>query len=85
MAQIAQYGGRLPDALLVHQGQIPDELTLKYSAEEAQPVEVDLDSLYKMGVKVVEAREVMSATSLIRHDPARTAKALIELFEKLVA
>jgi uncharacterized cofD-like protein len=83
VAQIVRYGGRAPDAVLVHKGQIPDELALKYKAEEAQPVRLDMKKLSSMGVKVVKFEDVMSATSLVRHDPARTARALVDLFEDL--
>jgi hypothetical protein len=46
-------------------------------------VSIDVDGLYRLGVKLVKAGDVMSATSLVRHDPARTAEALLELFEEL--
>lgn len=81
--QIVRYGGRVPAAVLVHQGQVPPELALKYKAEEAYQVRLDVDNLYSMGVAMVKSRDVMSTTSLVRHDPARTARALIELFGKL--
>jgi uncharacterized cofD-like protein len=83
VARIARYGGRMPDAVLVHQGQVPAELALKYRAEEAYQVRLDVDNLYEMGVGVVKSRDVMSTTSLVRHDPARTARALLELFGEL--
>jgi uncharacterized cofD-like protein len=84
VAQIARYAGRIPDAVLVHQGQVPEELALKYEEEKAGQVRIDSDNLYRMGVKLVRPGDMMSATSLVRHDPARTATALIELFEELI-
>lgn len=83
VAQIIRYGGRVPDAVLVHRGRVPAELVLKYKAEEAHQVRLDIDELYNIGVKVVKTGDVMSATSLVRHDPARTAKALVRLFGNL--
>ena len=83
VAQIARYAGRVPDAVLVHQGTVPDELALKYEEEKARQVRIDTDDLYRLGVKLVRPGDVMSATSLVRHDPARTAKALLALFEEL--
>jgi uncharacterized cofD-like protein len=83
VAQIVRYGGRVPDAVLVHQGPVPDELALKYEEEKARQVMIDTDDLYRLGVKLVKAGGVMSATSLVRHDPGRTARALLELFEEL--
>ncbi len=43
----------------------------------------EFGALYNLGVKVVKFGDVISATSLVRHDPARTASVLIELFEEL--
>jgi 2-phospho-L-lactate transferase/gluconeogenesis factor (CofD/UPF0052 family) len=83
VAQIIHYAGRVPDAVLVHQGPIPAAMALKYEDEKARQVRIDIDDLYNLGVKLVKTGDVMSATSLVRHDPARTAKALLDLFEEL--
>lgn len=83
VAQIIRYTGRVPDAVLVHQGVVPPEMAVKYEEEKARQVRVDIDDLYRMGVKLVKAGDVMSATSLVRHDPARTAGALLGLFGDL--
>ncbi len=83
VAKIVHYAGRVPDAVLVHQGPVPAEMALKYKEEKARQVKVDIDELYRLGVKLVNPGDVMSATSLVRHDPAQTAKALLELFEEL--
>lgn len=85
VAQIRRYAGRVPDAVLVHQGTVPPEMALRYEEEKARQVRVDIDDLYRMGVKVVKAGNVMSATSLVRHDPAKTAETLLGLFEELAA
>ena len=83
VTQIIHYTGRVPDAVLVHQGTVPPEMALRYEEEKARQVRVDIDDLYQMGVKLVKAGDVMSATSLVRHDPGRTANALLELFSEL--
>lgn len=83
VAQIIRYSGRVPDAILVHQGAVPPEMALKYEEEKARQVHIDIDHLYRMGVKLITAGDVMSATSLVRHDSARTAKALLEVFKEL--
>ena len=85
VAQIIRYAGRVPDAVLVHQGTVPPEMALRYEEEKARQVRVDVDDLYRMGVKLVKAGDVMSATSLVRHDPARTAETLLILFDELAA
>jgi hypothetical protein len=83
VAEIARYGGRAPDAVLVHRGAIPAELIARYAAEEAHPVELDRARLVAAGVGRVHEADLLSDTSLVRHDPARTAAALAELFEAL--
>ncbi|MBS1789013.1 MAG: YvcK family protein [Acidobacteria bacterium] len=83
VAQIIRYAGRSPDAVLVHQGTVPAEMALKYEEEKARQVRVDVADLHRLGVKLVKAGDVMSATSLVRHDSARTAKALIDVFDEL--
>ena len=82
---MADYAGRLPDAVIVHRRNIPEELArkCKYKEEEAAQVKLDVGALYNLAVKVVKFGNVMSATSLVRHDPARTARVLIKLFGEL--
>ena len=53
------------------------------SRREASQVKLDIGALHNLGVKVVKFGNVMSANSLVRHDPARTAHILVELFEEL--
>lgn len=83
VAQIIRYAGRVPDAVLVHQGTVPAEMALKYEEEKARQVRIDIADLNRLGVKLVKAGDVMSATSLVRHDSARTAKALLDVFDEL--
>ncbi len=83
VAQILHYTNRVPDAVLVHQGTVPPEMALKYEEEKARQVRIDIDDLYRMGVKLIKAGDVMSATSLVRHDPAKTAKVLLQVFDEL--
>jgi 2-phospho-L-lactate transferase/gluconeogenesis factor (CofD/UPF0052 family) len=83
VAQIARYGGRTPDAVLVHEGEVPRALAERYLAEQAYRVRVDPEGLRAAGVRVVRAADVMSSASLVRHDPERTAAALQALFRDL--
>jgi uncharacterized cofD-like protein len=83
VAQIARYGGRVPDAVIVHRGAIPEDLLHNYQAERASLVEVDEAALLRQGVGIVKTADVRSAESLVRHDPVRTARALRELFDEL--
>lgn len=83
VTQIVHYAGRVPDAVLVHRGVLPAEMALRYREEQARQVKIDTDEIYRLGVKLVKSGDVMSATSLVRHDPARTSMALLGLFEEL--
>ncbi len=85
VAKLVEYAGRTPDAVVVHRGEIPPALARKYQEEKAAQVRLDTESLYDLGIKVVKFGNVMSAHSLVRHDPARTARVVGELFEELGA
>jgi uncharacterized cofD-like protein len=82
---IAKYAGRVPDAVLVHRGPIPEELAQRYRAEQAERVIVDKEKLLALGVPLIRPADMMSSTSLVRHDPERTAAALLDLFDDLAA
>jgi hypothetical protein len=82
--ELVRYGGRVPDAVLAHRGRVPDDMALRYRAEEAHPVEVDEPLLQRLGVRSVKHAAIMSRTSKARHDPERTALALRDLFSELI-
>jgi uncharacterized cofD-like protein len=88
-------GGKFLDCVLYNQ-QIPDrELAEKYEAEKAYLVEVDLSRLkdkqytavggdFLGNVAKAHANDSLPVTrSLIRHDSARVARAIIELYNSL--
>jgi uncharacterized cofD-like protein len=81
--EVARYAGRTPDAVLVQAGEIPAGLARRYEAEAAHPVEVDVAAIEALGVGLVHAEDVMCAASFVRHDPVRTARALVWLFDAL--
>jgi len=83
VAEIGRYARRIPDAVLAHRGPIPKALTERYEAEEARPVELDLEALRDLGVRRIEQAPLMSGASLVRHDPLRTGEALERLFAAL--
>ncbi|HEX5068253.1 MAG TPA: gluconeogenesis factor YvcK family protein [Myxococcota bacterium] len=85
VAEIARYAGRVPDAMLVHRGAIRADLVERYAAEEAHPIELDLPAVRALGVRVVQEADLLSDSSLVRHDPARTAEALERVFARLAA
>jgi uncharacterized cofD-like protein len=81
--EIIRYGGRIPDSVLVHRGDMPDDMARRYLAEEARPVEVDEAQLHALGVPRVWPAPVISSASKARHDPERTCAALLALFGAL--
>jgi uncharacterized cofD-like protein len=83
VAQIARYAGRVPDAVLVHEGDVPEGALARYAAERSYRVPVDADRLREVGVKVVKSADVMSSASVVRHDPGRTSRSLLDLFDEL--
>ncbi|MEM7206669.1 MAG: gluconeogenesis factor YvcK family protein [Pseudomonadota bacterium] len=82
VAEIVKYGCRAPDAVLVHGKAIPQDLEQKYKAYRAEVVNVDVESLYELGVKKVIFGDVMSSQSLVRHDPEKIGEALVQLFSE---
>ena len=67
---IARHVGPVVTDVLVHSGEIPKEILSRYWAEEATPVEVDLDPLEEMDVRV-RAMDLLSkdVRGSVRHDP----------------
>ncbi len=83
--QIAHYAGRMPDAVVAHRGIIPEALARRYEAEAARPVEIDEEAVRACGIPWVVTANIASGTSLMRHDPERTAEILIDLFDTMAA
>ena len=83
VARLAEYAGRMPDGVLVHEGEVPAELLARYEAEKSYRVAVDAARLREIGVAIVKAADVMSTVSVVRHDPTRTAQHLVALFDEL--
>ncbi|MCZ6640845.1 MAG: hypothetical protein O7F71_04670, partial [Gammaproteobacteria bacterium] len=52
------------------------ELADSYRGEQATQVVVDRSSLSDLGVRFVFETDVMSRTSVVRHDPDKTADAI---------
>lgn len=83
IAEMVRYGGRVPDAILAHGGKTSADLASRYQAEESYPVKLDVEAVCDLGVKRIKIEDVMLRTSLARHDPIRTSKALLTLFKEL--
>lgn len=87
VAELKKYIGRGPDSVLVNTTPFPEELCVKYAADNEYPVVFNLES---NGCRVIPAdllaTEAVQTTagdtlkrSLIRHDSRKLARKLIEL------
>ena len=83
VAEIVRYAGRVPDALLVHGGAVPEDMARRYLEQAAHAVQIDEAAVRDMGVRVIRAAPIMSRSSKARHDPDQTAHALRDLFATL--
>lgn len=73
-------GEHLFDWCLANSLAIPEEIAAKYRAEGAEPVEIDDDAVYKLGVGVLRAPVASWAKGLVRHDPDRLSRELMRVY-----
>lgn len=71
-------GAGILDYAIVNTGSVRPALRKKYASQEAQPVEVDLEALRSLGVRVVAAN-LLRDSSKVRHDPAAVAAVVVQL------
>jgi len=69
------------DYAVVNIHPIRHELRRRYALEEALPVENDVDRIFKMGVQVLAGR-LLQQTDVLRHDPEKTAAAVVRLAQE---
>lgn len=75
---ILTHAGPVVDYIVIHQGEIPYRLKLRYRREGAAPVAVDRDELAGLGVQVVGGNLVQEG-NVVRHHPDRLARLILEL------
>ena len=73
--------GEVVDYAVVNIRSISGVLKKRYAREDALPVEIDIDALIKLGVKVV-AHSLASSAGKIRHDPNATAAVIMRLVQE---
>jgi 2-phospho-L-lactate transferase/gluconeogenesis factor (CofD/UPF0052 family) len=71
-------GGNLFDYVVVNTRPIGASLRRKYLAEQARPVEIDLERLEQIGVKII-ARDLLQEAKTVRHNPEMIAAIAVEL------
>ncbi len=74
-------GGKLLDYAVVNIRPIPSAMKQRYARQSALPVENDIDSIFKMGLKVM-AGKLAQLSDKVRHDPAATAALVIKLAQE---
>jgi uncharacterized cofD-like protein len=74
-------GGKFLDYAVVNVRSIASAVRKRYARQAALPVENDIDTLMKMGLKVV-AENLSSHTDKIRHDPTATAAVVVTLAQE---
>ncbi len=72
------------DYVVVNDQQVAAHLCDIYARQCAYPVEVDSEALAALGVKVVKAN-LISETNLVRHDPIKLSRAIMEMVFRLKA
>ena len=80
--EIVKYCGRVPDIVVAHQGDIPDQLARKYEQEQAHKVDIDQERIFELGVGEIVYEDIMCSKSLVRHDPDKIGDALLRLFNR---
>jgi uncharacterized cofD-like protein len=74
-------GGNLLDYAVINIRPIPSAVKRRYERESALPVENDIDSIFKMGLKVM-AGKLAQLSDKVRHDPAATAAVVVKLAQE---
>lgn len=81
-AIIAHSGPGIVDYAIVNTAKIPQEMLVRYKAENAYPVLADTENIKKLKIKAVEAH-IISTKDYVRHDATRLAKIIIDLVASL--
>lgn len=81
-ALFSNSGEHLFDWCLANSLSIPEDIAAKYKSEGAEPVEIDDEAVYKLGVGVLRAPVASWSKGLVRHDPDRLSRELMRVFRE---
>lgn len=73
--------GKFLDYAVINIRPVTSAVKKRYARQSAEPVENDIDNLFKMGLKVM-AGNLAQVTEKIRHDPAATAAIVLKLAQE---
>jgi len=77
-----QHGGRrFLDYAVVNTRPITSAVKKRYAREQAQPIEGDIDTILKMGVKVI-AGNLAQRGDKVRHEPLAAAAVVLKLAQE---
>jgi len=80
---IRRHAPRMPiHDVLVNSAPIPSRLTERYAAEGAVPIAPDVHALHALGCRAVRA-DLLAPGHLVRHDPDKLARAVLELAQEV--
>jgi uncharacterized cofD-like protein len=71
-------GRRVMDCVVLNTAPISPALKRKYAAQNVNPVDNDFERLNSLGLKVMAA-DLVGDSKLVRHDPAATARIVMEM------
>ena len=72
---------RVVDTIIVNDVLPGKSALVKYKETGAVPVDVDYGTLNQLGIEIIRAN-VMSDNGIIRHDPARLAKTIVDITQR---
>jgi len=73
-------GAKLFDYCLINSNPVPEEVLKLYTEDGSEPVAVDEDLVRELGVEIVKAPITERNKFLVRHDPDKLAREILQVF-----
>lgn len=71
------------DFCLTNKGDIRADILKKYEEDGANQVMIDLSTIKKMGIQLIERDLVMIRGDYVRHDPDKLARAILDIYKMI--